>query len=316
MEKLIIAVDAGKNSVKTKSDKVKFKFENLVLKDEAVKKPSNELSFEVNINEERHIVGNKVNTLKDFTSNKIIESNKISIYTAIAHTLDKLNLNNVSIELVTGLPNEHYTTSNEEKLKELLSNESISLTINGASKEFTIGNVLVLPENYSVDYEDVPRTLLIDLGYRNANLNILENGDMIQSYMKHSEKGIIDLKTKVAEELEKQTNKHFEIDDVTDHIITNGLPHNEESKEIIKKGIIKYFEELKNEIESKGIKIETINQIAFRGGGTKLIKVEHLENIFPNHFSNNAIMIEGDEYRNVTIFEEVGKQYFGDDEIE
>lgn len=313
MEKVIIAVDAGKNSVKVKSDKVKFKFENLVLKDEAVKKPSNELSFEVEVNGERYVVGNKVNTLKDFSSNKIIESNKISIYTAIAEVLDKLGRDNATIQLITGLPNEHYNGKNEEELKKLLGNESISISVNGASKEFTIEDILILPENYSVDYEDIPRTLLLDLGYRNVNLNLLEYGDMIQSFMKHSEKGIVEMKNKVATELEKSYNTHFEIDDVTDHIVTNGLPHNPDSKEIVKAGIVKYFGDLKNEIESKGIKIETINAIALRGGGTKLIKPEYLETIFPAHYSNSAISIEGDEYRNVGIFEEVGLQFFGAD---
>lgn len=310
---MIIAIDAGKNSVKVKTCDTKFKFENLVLQDESMKKPSNESSFEVNLQDKRYVVGDKVSTLKDFTSNKIIESNKVSIYTAIAKTLDENNLEDANIKLITGLPNEHYTNKNEEELSKMLTGDNIQIDLNGVPKQFSITEILILPENYSVDHEESPRTLLIDLGYRNANLNLLEYGDMIQSYMKHSEKGIIELKSRIAEELEAEYKNHFEIDDITDYIVQNGLPHDEKSKVAIERGISKYFKELVNEIESKGIKIATINKIAIRGGGTKLISLKHLEKVFPNHFASDSIIIEGDEYKNVTIFEEVGIQYFGVD---
>lgn len=308
---MIISIDAGKNSVKVKTGETKFKFENLVLQDESMKKPSNENSFEVNLQGKRYVVGDKVSTLKDFTSNKIIESNKVSIYTAIAEVLKANNVDGASIKLITGLPNEHYTNKNEEELSKMLMDDNIQVEINGVIKKFSISDILILPENYSVDHEESPRTLLIDLGYRNANLNLLEYGDMIQSYMKHSEKGIVELKSRIAEELESEYKNHFEIDDITDYIVQNGLPHNEKSKVAIEKGISKYFKELVNEIESKGIKIATINKIAIRGGGTKLINLKHLEKVFPNHFANDSILIEGDEFKNVTIFDEVGMQFFG-----
>lgn len=310
---MIISIDAGKNSVKVKTGETKFKFENLVLQDESMKKPSNENSFEVNLQGKRYVVGDKVSTLKDFTSNKIIESNKVSIYTAIAEVLKANNVDGANIKLITGLPNEHYTNKNEEELSKMLMGDNIQVEINGVIKRFSISDILILPENYSVDHEESPRTLLIDLGYRNANLNLLEYGDMIQSYMKHSEKGIVELKSRIAEELESEYKNHFEIDDITDYIVQNGLPHNEKSKVAIEKGISKYFKELVNEIESKGIKIATINKIAIRGGGTKLINLKHLEKVFPNHFANDSILIEGDEFKNVTIFDEVGMQFFGDD---
>lgn len=313
---MIISVDAGKNSVKVKCGKTRFKFENLVLKNESMKKPSNDNSFEVMLEGDRFVVGDKVNTLKDFTSNKIIESNRVSIYTAIAKVLSDKEVDSASIELVTGLPNEHYTSRNEEELINLLARKDIEIEVNGEIKSFSIDDMLILPENYSVDYEDIPRTLLIDLGYRNANLNLLEYGDMVQSYMKHSEKGILELKSRIAEELELEYKNHFEIDDITDYIIQNGLPHNEKSKEYIQRGISRYFKELINEIESKGIKIATVNNIALRGGGTELVKLEHLESVFPSHYAAGSISIEGNEFKNVNIFEEVGVQFFGGDDIE
>ncbi|WP_099192254.1 ParM/StbA family protein [Tepidibacter mesophilus] len=316
MQNVIMSIDAGKNSVKVICEGIKaFKFENLVLKGERTKKPSNSNSFEVYFADERYIVGDKVRTLKDYSSNKIIESNKIAIYTAIAKVLDMLKIDNANIRLVTGLPNEHYTSKNEEDLKALLIANEISIKINDIEKKFTIDkdNIFILPENYSVDYESIPRTLLLDLGYRNTNINLIENGDMMQEYMKHSEKGIVTLKNKIAEELEAIYNEHFEIEDITDNIIVNGLPHDADSKEAIKKGIIKHFEELINEIESKGIKMRTVNHIALRGGGTKLIKMEHIREIFPKHSEKDSVTIEGDEYKNADIFQAVGVQYFGDD---
>lgn len=313
MKKIILGVDCGKNCVKVKSGKVKFKFENLVLQDNSVKKPSNDNSFEVVV-DDRYLVGDKVNALKDYTSNKVTEFNRIAIYTAIAKTLEKLNVTEkVAIKLVTGLPNEHYTESNVINLKQLLCND-ISMMLNDTAVEFEIkqNDLLVITENYSVDYEDTPKTLLLDLGYRNVNANTLEYGNMLQEHMKHSELGVHVLKSKIADGLQKQNNNYYNIKDISDNIVVNGLPNNSESEKFISNGKTIYLEELRNDLISKGLKLDTFNKMALRGGGTKLITLEQLKKSFPNFNSDNAIVVEGDEYKNVEIFEAVAKQYFAE----
>lgn len=317
MEK-IISVDVGKSYIKyTDGEKVN-KFENLVLETESENKPSNANSYEVILDEKRYLVGNKVSSLREFSSNKIIETNKIAMYTAIALLLEKDFKEKVDVKLVTGLPNQHFSKENEKKLKELIASEEVKISVNNKEIIFSLleENIIILTENFTIEYHDVPKTLLLDIGFRNVNINLLEDGEILQNFMKNSESGIIDLKTKIANELEKIYNKHYELEEITDYIVNNGLPHDEDSLEAIKKGKINYLKELINQIEKFGIKIDLVNKIAIRGGGTKLFKMEELETIFPRHYKSSSIVIEGDEFKNVMVFKKIGDMILGGDRIE
>jgi len=311
MRKVVLSVDAGKNCVKICHNQKVSKFENSVLDSDYEKKPSNGNSFEVIYQEKRYLVGDKVNSLKDYSSNKINNQNKIAIYTAIANVIASQKAE-IEVQLVTGLPNEHYNEKNEEDLKDLLQGE-INLRINNKEVKFSLkkDNILVMPECYSVDYVETPRTLLVDLGYRNANLNLLEYGNMISRHMKHSELGMHVFKTCIAEEFERKYRNNFKLQDITDYIVINGLPHDADSLELIRKGTIKYLTQLNNEMESKDFNLKTVNKLVFRGGGTNLIKKEHFEEVYPQYVKSNNLLIEGDEYKNVKIFSEVAEQYFG-----
>lgn len=302
---MILAIDAGKSNVKINNGRGKTKFENKVNQENVAKKPATENSYEVILEDKRYLVGDKVECLQNHSTNKITQSNKVAIYTAIAKTIKEKE----NIYLAIGLPNEHYTEKNEADLQQLLAGD-IKIEIDGIASEFQIKeeNILVLPECYSVDYEDIPRVMLIDFGYRNLNLNILEYGNMLPEFMKHSELGVHTLKQSIAKKLEEEYRDVFEIKDLTDHILLNGLPNDSKSKQLLSKGTIEYLSKVKNEIESKRFNLKTIDKIVLRGGGTHLIKQEEVANIF--NINQNNVIVEGGEYKNVEIFYEVAAQYF------
>lgn len=321
MTKKVYAIDLGKSYVKYSNGSNFNKFENLVLAKKGEKKPNNDFAFDVELGLEdntlkKYLVGNKVNTLKEYSSNKIIENNKIAAYVAITRLLleEEEKQEEIEIHLVTGLPNQHYSDENIERLKELLSNsnENVKIKVNGKEFSFLLKkeNIEVVPENFSVDYKDIPKTLLLDIGYRNLNINVIEEGEMLQEFMKHTETGIIELKNIIALELETVKNTNYSEKEITDYIVLNGIPTDKKSLEIIKNAKIKYLKNIKNKIQEVGIKIELNNKIAIRGGGTLLFTVEEFKEVFPEHGENSNIIFEGNEFKNTEIFIEIGKVIF------
>lgn len=303
--KNIVAVDAGKSYVKFYMGKEKLKFPNKIEETED-KITLSDSGIELMIDNKRYIVGDGVDTSLSYDSDKITERTKLLVLSAIASRVEELKPEkdeNINISLAIGMPAGHFNQKNKQEMQSLLKGQ-FQIQYKNKFANLKINEVLVLPEGFvSNQWNAYNKVLLVDIGFRNANIIILNKGG-IQS-MQHSDLGSTILKDIVEHNIESTTRNviNLELDEL-EYCIQYQYKHfDKKAKELcIKKYMNLLFDDLKRKVD-----LYKFEKIIFRGGTTQLIK--GFREYVPEEFKESTI-IDGDEFKNVEAFYNAAKSFW------
>ena len=163
--------------------------------------------------------------------------------------------------------------------------ETVTITVNGTTKRFVIGKVVVLPESSGVLFTDMTKFLgktvgIIDIGGLNANCTVMKNMSPVLSATFTTNLG----SNVMTEDLEKKLNTEFSVQIKgyqMDQILKDGFIKKdpEASAKLIHDYKLEHVKKILNEARAKGWDFDTMN-VVFVGGTSLGLKKEILE-VFP-----------------------------------
>ncbi len=262
-------------------------------------------SLKVNFEGKEYLVGEAAETVSYETS-KALNIHRVALYSAIAS--GNLIDNGDVVNLTIGAPMSMYL--NHKICKEFKNyiapvDTIITITVNGVTKSFTFGKVIVLPESSGILFSDVKRFMgktvaVVDIGGLNANCSIFRNLSPVLSAVFTCNAG----SNVMQEELQKRLNVELSVqipNYMMDQILLDGYIKKdlEKSAQIIHDYKLEHVCKLKNECVAKGWDFDTINNLIFCGGTSLGLKKEILE-VFP--YTDESNFVPNAEFANAEGF--------------
>ena len=197
-----------------------------------------------------------------------------------------------NVKVITSIPANQYNAFKDEMKNVIMSNNKISVSINGEEKNITIEEVGVLPESYSI-YKTTPKellvkgakTIVIDIGGGTTELIFIDengkfvNGDSIPS-------GLLDLFDDIQLDIQAKTKKFLPREDIRKYVdgelAVIGLDDYKFTSIVDKFSI-----ELLNLIRGKVSDIDQCNVI-IAGGGAKILQKEFKKDLTQALFNTDV----------------------------
>lgn len=197
-----------------------------------------------------------------------------------------------NVKVITSIPANQYNSFKDEMKNVIMSNNKISVAINGEEKNITIEEVGVLPEGYSI-YKTTPKellvkgakTIVIDIGGGTTELIFIdENGKFVDGDSIPS--GLLDLFDDVQLDIQSKSKKLLTREDIRKYIdgelAVIGLDDYDFTNIVDKFSI-----ELLNLIRGKASDIDQCNVIV-AGGGAKILKKEFKKDLTQALFNTDV----------------------------
>lgn len=183
-----------------------------------------------------------------------------------------------NVKVITSIPANQYNAFKDEMKNVIMSNNEISININGEEKNIVIEETGVLPEGYSI-YKTTPKellvkgakTIIIDIGGGTTELIFIdENGKFV--YGDSIPTGLLDLFDLIQLDIQSKSKKFLTREDIRKYVdgelAVIGL-----DEYTFTKITDKYSLELLNLIRGKASDIDQCNVIV-AGGGAKILQKE------------------------------------------
>lgn len=183
-----------------------------------------------------------------------------------------------NVKVITSIPANQYNAFKDEMKNVIMSNNEISININGEEKNIVIEEIGVLPEGYSI-YKTTPKellvkgakTIIIDIGGGTTELIFIdENGKFV--YGDSIPTGLLDLFDLIQLDIQSKSKKFLTREDIRKYVdgelAVIGLDEYNFAKITDK-----YSLELLNLIRGKASDIDQCNVIV-AGGGAKILQKE------------------------------------------
>ena len=183
-----------------------------------------------------------------------------------------------NVKVITSIPANQYNSFKDEMKHVMMSNNKISVIVDGEEKNITIEELGILPEGYSV-YKTTPKeflvagakTIIIDIGGGTSELIFIdENGKFVNGDTVNT--GLLDLFDIVQSDIQSKTKKLLPREDIRKYIdgelAVIGLEGYDFSSIVDK-----FAGDLINSIKGKAADIDQCNVIV-AGGGAKILKKE------------------------------------------
>lgn len=197
-----------------------------------------------------------------------------------------------NVKVITSIPANQYNAFKDEMKNVIMSNNKISVSINGEEKNITIEEVGVLPEGYSI-YKTTPKellvkgakTIVIDIGGGTTELIFIdENGKFVDGDSIPS--GLLDLFDNIQLDIQAKTKKFLTREDIRKYVdgelAVIGL---EDYK--FNSIVDKFSIELLNLIRGKASDIDQCNVI-IAGGGAKILQKEFKKDLTQALFNTDV----------------------------
>lgn len=197
-----------------------------------------------------------------------------------------------NVKVITSIPANQYNSFKDEMKNVIMSNNKISVTINGEEKNITIEEVGVLPEGYSI-YKTTPKellvkgakTIIIDIGGGTTELIFIdENGKFVDGDSIPS--GLLNLFDDVQLDIQSKSKKLLSREDIRKYIdgelAVIGLDDYDFTSIVDKFAI-----DLLNLIRGKASDIDQCNVI-IAGGGAKILKKEFKKDLTQALFNTDV----------------------------
>lgn len=197
-----------------------------------------------------------------------------------------------NVKVITSIPANQYNSFKDEMKNVIMSNNKISVAINGEEKNITIEEVGVLPEGYSI-YKTTPKellvkgakTIVIDIGGGTTELIFIdENGKFVDGDSIPS--GLLNLFDDVQLDIQSKSKKLLTREDIRKYIdgelAVIGLDDYDFTNIVDKFSI-----ELLNLIRGKASDIDQCNVIV-AGGGAKILKKEFKKDLTQALFNTDV----------------------------
>ena len=312
----IIAVDSGKNNMKSICDDTAFIYKNKI--DGKHRDSLNNLTWNVVYNGMPYYVGDSA-TGSDLAEGKASIEHKIQTLTSIANFLDPKEKND-NLVLIYGESLDYYFNERHRQglVDSLEGKHTISIIENGLPVEynFTIKKAHILPEGIGHIINNIKDCLrgkkyVVDIGGRTINFLAVENGAPVEKLSFSVEMGIYQLASKCYHELKIAGLGVSDVESVESYI-RYGCK-NPAVKKVINETMIEHLKEFDAVLRKKGIDIHKIilnDDIIFVGGGT-----EGFKDVIVEYYGNSIIIPEKPILSNVTGFYLYGLQKFGKMEL-
>lgn len=282
MNKIIAAIDAGKNTTKSignttsldlKKNNFRTKLYDLANGDVDLEGNSYLITFDG----KDYIIGDQGEEI-DNSNTKTTLVHKLAIYTVISQLMGEYDID-TSVSIVIGCPANIFKnkTLKEEYRQYIKGNGKVQITVNSKDYSFTIDRVVIKCEGSGIVYvkpelfKNIKRAV-IDLGGRNMNFAVYENMVPIPSTIFANELGSISLETELREQLQVYLGETVSLIDSSyalknGGLIINGVL-NEETALIVQQCKKNYIRKVLQEIKEKGINLSTMAVSAI--GGTSI----------------------------------------------
>lgn len=207
--------------------------------------------------------------------NNLYKYEKKNFVTIMSYAIGKLAKSG-NVKVITSIPANQYNSFKDEMKNVIMSNNSISINVNGEDKNITIEETGVLPEGYSI-FKTTPKeflvkgakSIVIDIGGGTTELIFIDengkfvNGDSISV-------GLLELYQQIQNDIQVKTKILLSIEDVRkfvdNELTVIGL--NEYNYDSI---VEKFNSDLMNLIRGKAQGIDQCNVIV-AGGGAKILQ--------------------------------------------
>ena len=280
----IISLEIGNITTSIMSENVDYTFESRIIEaqDHHLLDDTREI-FEVD--------NNKFVVEMGVFENNIYKYEKKNFVNMMKYAIGKASKSG-NVKVITSIPANQYNAFKDEMKNVIMSNNKISISINGEEKNITIEEVGVLPEGYSI-YKTTPKellvkgakTIVIDIGGGTTELIFIDengkfvNGDSIPN-------GLLDLFDDVQLDIQSKSKKLLTREDIRKYIdgelAVIGLDDYDFTSIVDKFSI-----ELLNLIRGKASDIDQCNVIV-AGGGAKILKKEFKKDLTQALFNTDV----------------------------
>ncbi len=280
----IISLEIGNITTSAISENVEYTFESRILEAQDHHLVDNDREiFEVD--------NNKFVAEMGVFENNLYKYEKKNFVSIMKYAIAKVS-NSGNVKVITSIPANQYNAFKDEMKNKIMSNNKISISINGEEKNITIEEVGVLPEGYSI-YKTTPKellvkgakTIIIDIGGGTTELIFIdENGKFV--YGDSIPTGLLDLFDDIQLNIQAKTKKFLPREDIRKYVdgelAVIGLEDYDFTNIVDKFSI-----ELLNLIRGKASDIDQCNVI-IAGGGAKILKKEFKKDLTQALFNTDV----------------------------
>ena len=266
----IVSLEIGNITTSVISEDLEYTFESRIMEaqDQHLLDDTREI-FEVNNTKYMAEMGVFENNLYKYEKKNFVNMMKYSIGKAAKSG---------NVKVITSIPANQYNAFKDEMKNVIMSNNQISIVVDGEEKNITIEEVGVLPEGYSI-YKTTPKellvegakTLIIDIGGGTTELIFIDengkfiNGDSISV-------GLLELFDRIQSDIQSSSKKLLKIEDVR-KFVDGELKVIGLDEYSFTNIVDKFAVELLNLIRGKASDIDQQNIIVV-GGGAKILQKE------------------------------------------
>ena len=180
-----------------------------------------------------------------------------------------------NVKLISSIPANQYNAFKDEMKNKIMSNNKISVTIDGVTKNITIEEVSILPEGYSI-YKTTPKefltegakTIIIDIGGGTTELILFDEAGRFISGDSINE-GLLKLFDKIQSDIQSKYKKLISIEDVR-KFVDNKLKVIGLNNYTYRQIVNEFGNKLMNLINGKIPYLMQCNVIVVGGGADKL----------------------------------------------
>lgn len=304
---MLISIDPGKYATKAMSKSQRLTFRTKLSLDPNIDITGN--SYKVQFQNQAYIVGEMAEE-QSYDVSKASIVHKLATYTAISQLAYDHR-----IQLVLGCPLSIYKNPDQKsRYKDYIwDNHNVAITVNAAPYDFTIDNILILPESCGIVYLypslfKNKRVAVIDLGGLNMNFCIYDNYIHQVSSMFTLNLGGYDLEAKLLNELSSSYNMVLNQQDARYIMQQGGLKLNGKidngSITLVNEIVEAYLSKVLQAVKMHNFNLSTLD-VCFVGGTSKLIENKIVEQV------PHAYIPENSEWCNSEGFYKIGMMKYG-----
>lgn len=194
---------------------------------------------------------------------------------AIAKELERIGIDKADVILAVGLPL-NWVNKQKDKFKEYLFKKT-DVTFNYCGKKYVIHikDIEVYPQSFSAIAARLPEfkgnTMLVDIGNGTINTLMISDGIPQRDTMKTDELGVNKCLTTIQDMIMDTMGKYLTDNDIEKYLINGDLDINNNIKDLMKKGVDKYIEDVFNTLKKRGYDPD-LHKLYLVGGGARIIK--------------------------------------------